>query len=54
MIFFLKKHYKNFTKQQLRAIDNNLNQIAKKVNSLNFINEDYHEQKTDKLNQFII
>ena len=40
--------------KQLRAIGNNLNQIAKKANSLNFINVDYYLNEVDKLNHFII
>ncbi|HIS87120.1 MAG TPA: plasmid mobilization relaxosome protein MobC [Candidatus Caccenecus avistercoris] len=40
--------------KQLRAIGNNLNQIAKKANSLNLINEEYYMIETDKLNQFIV
>lgn len=40
--------------KQLRAIGNNLNQIAKKANSLNLINEKYYMLETDKLNQFIV
>ena len=40
--------------KQLRSIGNNLNQIAKKANSLNFIDYVSYQKETEKLNQFII
>ena len=40
--------------KQLRYIGNNLNQIAKKANHLNYIDRDSYNKETEKLNKFII
>ncbi|MCL2860107.1 MAG: MobC family plasmid mobilization relaxosome protein [Oscillospiraceae bacterium] len=40
--------------KELRAIGNNLNQIATKANSIGFINVDKYNEETKKLNKFII
>ena len=40
--------------KELRYISNNLNQIAKKANYLNYIDERNYKEETDKLNEFIL
>ena len=40
--------------KELRGIGNNLNQIAKKANYLNYIDERNYKEETDKLNKFIL
>lgn len=40
--------------KELRGIGNNLNQIAKKANYLNYIDERNYKEETDKLNEFIL
>ena len=40
--------------KELRDIGNNLNQIAKKANYLNYIDERNYKEETDKLNEFIL
>ncbi len=39
--------------KEMRAIGNNLNQIARKANSLNFIDYQFYKCEADKLNQFM-
>lgn len=40
--------------KELRYISNNLNQIAKKANYLNYIDVKMYEEETNKLNEFIL
>lgn len=40
--------------QEMRAIGNNLNQIAKKANSFNFIDCSLYKKECDKWNEFMI
>lgn len=40
--------------KELRSIGNNLNQIAKKANYLNYIDTKMYEEETHKLNKFIM
>ena len=40
--------------KDIRKIGNNLNQIAKKANYLNYIDERNYKEETDKLNEFIL
>ena len=40
--------------KDLRAIGNNLNQLARKANSLGFIDETYYKKEAEKWNSFII
>lgn len=40
--------------KQMRAIGNNLNQIARKANTLNFIDELQYQKEAIKWNQFIL
>ena len=40
--------------KELRHIGNNLNQIAKKANYLNYVDERSYKEETDKLNKFIL
>ena len=40
--------------KQLRAIGNNLNQIARKAHSLNFIDEPLYRKEAEKWNQFML
>lgn len=40
--------------KELRAIGNNLNQIARRANSLNFIDSNIYKNEVKKLNNFII
>jgi len=38
----------------MRAIGNNLNQIARKAHSLNFIDEPLYRKEAEKWNQFML
>ena len=40
--------------QEMRAIGNNLNQIARKAHSLNFIDEPLYRKEAEKWNQFML
>lgn len=40
--------------KELRAIGNNLNQIARRANSLNFVDVNTYKKEVKKLNDFII
>lgn len=40
--------------KELRQIGNNLNQIAKKANYLNYIDTSMYSEEVDKLNHFIL
>lgn len=40
--------------KEMRAIGNNLNQIARKANSLNFVDYPLYKKEADKWNQFMI
>ncbi len=42
------------TMKQLRAIGNNLNQIARKANSLNFVDYPLYKAEAEKWNNFIL
>ncbi|MDO5571847.1 MAG: plasmid mobilization relaxosome protein MobC [Bacteroidales bacterium] len=42
------------TMKQMRLIGNNLNQIARKVNSLGYIEESYYKKESEKWNEFMI
>lgn len=39
---------------EMRAIGNNLNQIARKANSLNFVDYPLYKKEADKWNQFML
>lgn len=39
---------------QLRGIGNNLNQISKRVNTFNFIDEQMYAKEIERLNKFIL
>lgn len=40
--------------KDLRAIGNNLNQIARKANSLDIIDKQFYQREVNKLNEFIL
>jgi len=40
--------------KEMRAIGNNLNQIARKANSLNFVDYPLYKKEADKWNQFML
>ncbi len=42
------------TMSEMRAIGNNLNQIAKKANSLNFIDELLYKKESENWNRFML
>lgn len=42
------------TMSEMRAIGNNLNQIARKANSLNYIDEALYKKETEKWNRFML
>lgn len=42
------------TMKQLYSLSNSLNQIARKANSLNFIDVPLYQKEVDKLNKFIL
>lgn len=42
------------TMKEMRAIGNNLNQIARKAHSLNFIDEPLYRKEAEKWNQFML
>ena len=42
------------TMSQMRAIGNNLNQIARKANSLNYLDYSFYKKQADNWNEFMI
>ena len=42
------------TMKEMRSIGNNLNQIARKAHSLNFIDEPLYKKEAEKWNQFML